>query len=615
MRNRQKGKFTFRTIKAVLCLTLAFIIMGAFVPADVSAASFSTSGKVQGMKVSQVAFNSVTLSWNKYKNATGYQVYRATKKNGKYSRIKTTSQKSYKRTNLTTNKTCYYKVRAYYGTGSKRKYSKYSAIVSGKPVMTKPVIGAVPAGSGVFVSWKAVDGAGGYKVYRSTSRDGKYSLIRTTGSTSYTDTSVTAGRTYYYKVRAYRVIRGSTKYSIYSSVRSSMSAPGKTRITAKQNGNAIEISWKASAGAEGYEVYRATDYKGKYEAIGETTALVYRDTSVEDGVTYYYKVKAYINVGTNRIFGDCLMGKYSRDEVVKYAKAWLGYSEKSGKYKEIIDVYNACKPLPQGYRMKYSDHWCAAYVSAVAIKAGTTPIMHRECSCNRMIKLYQASNDWVENDAYVPAHGDIIFYDWDDGKNYSGDNRGGSEHVGIVTAISADNVTTVIEGNKADTVGYRTIKVNGRYIRGYGTPKYDAASGVTFVKQVPENDTGVIMLSMGGDFIEMEESEEVVDSYEGHLNRIKKNTAGLSSENEKMEFILQYVRERMAPEADEQDLSAYYARLVYDICAELGITATIDSVPDANGMLYSTNVVILDDKAYTVDASKNLKIEAYELED
>ncbi len=439
--------------------------------------------------------------------------------------------------------------------------------------------------------------------------------MRKTSRTSYNNTSVTAGRTYYYKVRAYRVVRGYTKHSSYSSLRSSMSAPGKTRITAKQKGNAIEISWKASAGAEGYAVYRATDYKGKYRAVGETANLIYRDTSVKDGVTYYYKVKAFFNAGDNRIFGDCVTGKYSRDEVVKYAKAWLGYSEKSGKHKQIIDVYNSVRPLPRGYKMKYNDHWCAAYVSAVAIKAGTTPIMHRECSCNEMLKLYKGSKDWVENDAYVPAHGDIIFYDWGDGKNYRGDNRGSSEHVGIVTSVSADNISTVIEGNKRDTVGYRTIKVNGRYIRGYGTPKYDAASGVTFVKQPSGNSKGAIMLSMGGDFIEMEESEEVVDSYEGHLNRIKKNTAGFSSENEKMEFILQYVRERMAPEADEQDVSAYYARLVYDICSEIGITATIDSVPDTSGMLYSTNVVILDDKAYTVDASKNLQIEAYELED
>ncbi len=615
MANGQKGKLIFKKIKAAVCLALAFIIMGALIPTEVSAASFNSSGKVQGIKVSKVTYNSVTLQWKKYKKATGYQVYRATTRNGQYSRIKTTTKTSFKRTNLTTNKTCYYKVRAYYGkSGSTRKYSKYSAVVTGRPVMKKPVISAVPAGSGVFVSWKKVSGAKGYKVYRATSKSGRYSLLQTTGSTSYTDTSAKAGRTYYYKVRAYRVVRTSTKHSSYSSIKRSISAPGKTQITAAQKGNAIEITWKAAAGAQAYEVYRSTELNGKYTAIRETAELKYSDRAVTDGVTYYYKVKAYIKVGSNRIFGDWAMGKYSRDQVVKCAEAWLGYNETNGKYKEIIDVYNAGRP-PGAYRMKYSDHWCAAYVSAVAMKAGTTPIMHVECSCNRMMKLYQKSKDWVEDDAYVPSRGDILFYDWNDGRNYSGDNLGIPHHVGIVTGVSADNVTSVIEGNRSDTVKYCTIKVNGRFIRGFGTPKYDAVSGVTFVKPAVQNQGVPIILSMGDGSIEMEESGDVVDSYRGHLNKIKKNAAGFNSEYEQMEFILQYVRENMAPNADEPEISAYYARLIYDICAEMGITASLDSVPDASGALYSTNTVILDDKACMVDASRNTNIIAFELED
>jgi surface antigen len=78
---------------------------------------------------------------------------------------------------------------------------------------------------------------------------------------------------------------------------------------------------------------------------------------------------------------------------------------------------------------------------------------------------------WVENDAYIPKGGDIIFYDWQD--SGSGDNRGGSDHVGIVERVVGDTIT-IIEGNYSNSVKRRNIRVNGTYIRGYGVPKYDA---------------------------------------------------------------------------------------------------------------------------------------------
>jgi hypothetical protein len=78
----------------------------------------------------------------------------------------------------------------------------------------------------------------------------------------------------------------------------------------------------------------------------------------------------------------------------------------------------------------------------------------------------------VENDAYVPSPGDYIFYDWQDGSNYATtDNTGSADHVGIV--VSCDGKTIkVIEGNMSDAVGYRKLAINGRYIRGFGVPKY-----------------------------------------------------------------------------------------------------------------------------------------------
>lgn len=166
-------------------------------------------------------------------------------------------------------------------------------------------------------------------------------------------------------------------------------------------------------------------------------------------------------------------------KVVAQAQAWLGRKESNGTHETIIDIYNAHKPLARDYEVQYDDEWCATFVSAVAIKLGYTDIIPTECSCSKMIALLQNKGAWVENDAYKPSAGDIIFYDWDD--RGSGENKAAPDHVGIVEKVSG-NTITIIEGNYNCAVQRRYIAVNGRFIRGYGVPKYDkenASTGTT----------------------------------------------------------------------------------------------------------------------------------------
>jgi len=178
------------------------------------------------------------------------------------------------------------------------------------------------------------------------------------------------------------------------------------------------------------------------------------------------------------------MGKYA-SEVVKQAKSWLGKKESDGSHKEIIDVYNSHEPLARGYKVKYTDAWCSTFVSAVAIKLGYTDIIPTECGCEKHIELFKKIGSWIENENRVPNIGDIIFYDWDDGG--SGDAKGWSDHVGIVEKVVGD-IITVIEGNRNGVVARRDIKVNGRYIRGYGVPKYDDENETDKNKPETNND-------------------------------------------------------------------------------------------------------------------------------
>jgi len=166
-----------------------------------------------------------------------------------------------------------------------------------------------------------------------------------------------------------------------------------------------------------------------------------------------------------------------RAKVVSIAQSYLGCKESNGSHKKIIDLYNSHKPLARGYKVKYTDAWCSTFASAVAIAAGLTDIIPTECGCEKHIQLFKAMGIWEENDAHVPSPGDYVFYDWDD--NGKGDCTGAADHVGIVEKVSGRSIT-VIEGNMSNAVGRRTLKVNGRYIRGYGIPQYASkATGAT----------------------------------------------------------------------------------------------------------------------------------------
>lgn len=154
---------------------------------------------------------------------------------------------------------------------------------------------------------------------------------------------------------------------------------------------------------------------------------------------------------------------------VTTAEKWLGKNEGDGSHRPIIDIYNAHKPLAQGYIVKYDDQWCATFVSAAAIACGMTDIIPTECGCERQIQLFMGMAAWEERDDYTPLPGDIIYYCNSD--RGLGDCIGWSDHVGIVVGTWG-SLIKVIEGNYGGKVTYRYIPINAPTIRGYGLPDF-----------------------------------------------------------------------------------------------------------------------------------------------
>lgn len=158
-----------------------------------------------------------------------------------------------------------------------------------------------------------------------------------------------------------------------------------------------------------------------------------------------------------------------RQKFVETAEQWLGCNEANGTHKPIIDLYNSHTPLAIDYKVKYTDAWCATFVSAVAIKCELTDIIPTECGCQRQVQLFMDLNRWEEDDNYVPTTGDIIYYSTSGKKTE--DNVGWSDHVGIVVSVTGTRIK-VIEGNYDDKVRYRFIEVGDPFIRGYALPDF-----------------------------------------------------------------------------------------------------------------------------------------------
>ncbi|SFJ30466.1 Fibronectin type III domain-containing protein [Terrisporobacter glycolicus] len=264
---------------------------------------------VSNIKAKSNSYNSNIITWSKVNNVDGYEIYRATSKTGTYSLNKTVTSGSYSNTGLTTGKTYYYKVRAYKVVDGKKQYGDFSQVVSSSPKLSSTTAKSASAAyNSNKVTWSKVSGASGYEVYRATSKTGKYSLKKTvkSGSTlSYSNTGLTTGKTYYYKVRAYKVVDGKKQYGNFSQVVSSSPKLFTPSVTLSKDSKKATVKWKKISGASGYEIYRSNSKSATYSKVksvsrGSTTS--YTNRGLTSKKVYYYKIRAYRTVNGKKVY-------------------------------------------------------------------------------------------------------------------------------------------------------------------------------------------------------------------------------------------------------------------------------------------------------------------------
>ncbi|GEM_PF-1113677 len=240
----------------------------------------------------------ISLSWDEVADAEYYKVWRCTSKDGKYVQVGKTTTTSFVDNSAIEGTTYYYKVQA---MGTNGSYGIESDVVSRACTCARPVITITNSTSSgkAIIKWESIDGASSYYVYRSTKEDSGFSYIGKSSGLSYTDSSATAGKTYYYKVKAI-----STSGSSYNSALSApvsrlikLARPVVTVTNVAATGK-IQLKWSAISGADKYYIYRSTD-GDSFEYIGASTSTSVINAGAKAGKLYYYKVVAVCNANSD----------------------------------------------------------------------------------------------------------------------------------------------------------------------------------------------------------------------------------------------------------------------------------------------------------------------------
>lgn len=261
------------------------------------------------LQTKAINYKTVQISWSSVDNADGYMVYRRTADSGWKKIASRVTDISYKDQKAVTGTTYYYTVKAYSYAWGEMTVSSYDKDgVAGKARLGKVKIATANSESysTIRVTWNKVSGANGYKVYRSTSKDGKYAAIGSTAKNSavtFLDKKAVTGKTYYYKVRAYRNVSGKKVYGSYSATEKAKAVLSAPTLSAGSTSKTAVLEWSKVKGADGYQVYASDSQNGTYTRIKITKGTGATDESLLTGKTRYYKVRAYRKVNGKAVYG------------------------------------------------------------------------------------------------------------------------------------------------------------------------------------------------------------------------------------------------------------------------------------------------------------------------
>jgi glucoamylase len=248
----------------------------------------------------------------------------------------------------------------------------------------------------VTLSWTGSQFAAGYKVYRD-SGTGTAALIATTGSTTYTDTGLTASTGYTYYVTAYNNIGSSpasNKVTVTTKAPSPPpNAPTGLKVTSATSTTA-SLAWTAATDTAGgtvagYHVYRATA-TGTTALVGTTDATAYDDTGLSPTTDYTYTVTAFDTDGNESNASTPVTATTTANNVELVTVTVPAYTDATGL---TVDLDGTLSALGSGqpdwaadgihFTRRDATHW-----SATVKAAGPTTLQYK----------YTIGGTWANNE-------------------------------------------------------------------------------------------------------------------------------------------------------------------------------------------------------------------------
>ena len=271
----------------------------------VSPGATATSPPTPTGLAAKPADGSIDLTWNPSAGATSYSVYRGTAPGAEGTTpVGTATSDSFTDTGLTNGDGYYYTVAASNSGGTSAKTAETNTVASAAAIAPPVPSGVVitSTSSQIQLQWTYEEGATSYQIYRSTTPGGEGATpLGTVASSSYTDSAVTSGVTYYYQITALTGATASARSSEYSATTGPSTAPPTPAgLVATAGNGSVALTWTASASATSYSVYRGTTSGGEGTTpVGTATTNSFTDTGVTNGTTYYYTVTASNTAGTS----------------------------------------------------------------------------------------------------------------------------------------------------------------------------------------------------------------------------------------------------------------------------------------------------------------------------
>jgi fibronectin type 3 domain-containing protein len=240
----------------------------------------------------------VAVSWTAAARATSYNVYRSTSQGAQGTKIGASATLSYTDMTSVNGTTYYYTITAVNAAGESPASMQSSGAMPAVPLTVPAAPTAVNVAAGnalVTVTWTASPTATSYKIYRSTTQATQGSLIGTSSTTSYSDTTAVNGTTYYYVVTAVNAA-GEGSPSTQSAGATPVAPPtvpaAPAGVSATDGVGQVTVSWAAVSGATSYKVYRSTTQGVRGTLIGSTSSTSLADSTVVENTTYYFVVTA-----------------------------------------------------------------------------------------------------------------------------------------------------------------------------------------------------------------------------------------------------------------------------------------------------------------------------------